>query len=174
MSSLEGEGFRLRRASAEDVDFLASLATDDAVQPFLAVVSAHSPEEFRSEVERAENEPDHYGRFILEVDGERAGSMAFSVVNRRSRIANLYGLMIRPDYRGRGLADAAARVFSRHLLLDLGFHRLELECYGFNDRAIRHAERIYVREGVKRKAYWRDGDWVDGVTFSLIREDLGE
>ena len=174
MSSLEGEGFTLRRASADDVDFLASLATDDAVQPFLAVVSAHSPEEFRAEVERAEKEPDHYGRFILEVAGERAGSMAFSVVNRRSRIANLYGLMIHPDYRGRGLADAAAQVFSRHLLLDLGFHRLELECYSFNDRAIRHAERIYVREGVKRKAYWRDGDWVDGVTFSLIREDLGE
>jgi RimJ/RimL family protein N-acetyltransferase len=174
VSSLEGDGFTLRRASADDVDFLASLATDDAVQPFLAVVSAHSPEEFRSEVERAEQEPEQYGRFILEVDGERVGAMAFSVVNRRSRIASLYGLMIHPNFRGRGLADTAARLFSRYLLLDLGFHRLELECYGFNDRAIRHAERIYVREGVKRKAYWRDGGWVDGVTFSLIREDLGE
>ena len=174
MSALEGEGFTLRRARPDDVEFLAALATHGEVQPFLAVVSAHTPEEFRTELDRAKEEPEWHGRFIIEVEGERAGSMAFSAVNRRSRIANLYGLMIHPDYRGRGLADAAARVFSRHLLLDLGFHRLELECYGFNDRAIRHAERIYVREGVKRKAYWRDGDWVDGVTFSLIREDLGE
>jgi RimJ/RimL family protein N-acetyltransferase len=172
VSGLEGEGLTLRRAGAADVEFLAALATHGEVQPFLAVVSAHTTEEFRAELDRADKEPEWYGRFILEVEGERAGSMAFSVVNRRSRIANLYGLMIHPDFRGRGLADAAARVFSRHLLLDLGFHRLELECYGFNDRAIRHAERIYVREGVKRKAYWRDGDWVDGVTFSLIREDL--
>ena len=172
MSALEGEGFTLRRARADDVDFLASLATHAEVQPFLAAVSAHTPEEFRAELERAGDEPEHHGRFIIEVDGERAGALAFSVVNRRSRIATLYGLMIDPDFRGRGLADAAARAFSRHLLLDLGFHRLELECYGFNDRAIRHAERIYVREGVKRKAYWRDGGWVDGVTFSLIREDL--
>jgi RimJ/RimL family protein N-acetyltransferase len=29
-----------------------------------------------------------------------------------------------------------------------------------------------VREGVKRKAYWRHGEWVDGVLFGLIREDL--
>jgi RimJ/RimL family protein N-acetyltransferase len=174
VSALEGDGFALRRARAEDVDFLAELATHGEVQPFLAVVSAHSAEEFHEEIERAEKEPEWYGRFVIEVDGERAGAMAFSVANRRSRIANLYGLMIHPDYRGRGLADAAARVFSRHLLLDLDFHRLELECYGFNERAIRHAERIYVREGVKRKAYWRDGDWVDGVTFSLIREDLDE
>jgi hypothetical protein len=77
VSSLEGDGFTLRRASADDADFLASLATHDEVQPFLAVVSAHSPEEFRSEVERAEQEPEQYGRFILEVDGERVGAMAF-------------------------------------------------------------------------------------------------
>jgi RimJ/RimL family protein N-acetyltransferase len=174
VSALEGDGFTLRRARAEDVDFLAELATHGEVQPFLAVVSAHSAKEFHEEIERAEKEPEWYGRFVIEVDGERAGAMAFLVANRRSRIANLYGLMIHPDYRGRGLADAAARVFSRHLILDLDFHRLELECYGFNERAIRHAERTYVREGVKRKAYWRDGDWVDGVTFSLIREDLDE
>jgi RimJ/RimL family protein N-acetyltransferase len=80
--------------------------------------------------------------------------------------------MIDPRFRGRGLAESAARVFSRHLLFDLGFHRLELECYGFNERAIRHAERIYIREGVKRKAYRRNDEWVDGVLFGLIREDL--
>jgi RimJ/RimL family protein N-acetyltransferase len=172
MTDLEGDGFRLRRAGAGDVDFLVSLATHTEVQPFLAAVSAHTADDFRAELERADKEPEHCGRFVIEVEGERAGAMAFSVANRRSRIANLYGLMIHPDFRGRGLADSAARVFSRHLLFDLGFHRLELECYGFNERAIRHAERIYVREGVKRKAYWRNDEWVDGVLFGLIREDL--
>jgi RimJ/RimL family protein N-acetyltransferase len=29
-----------------------------------------------------------------------------------------------------------------------------------------------VREGVKRKAYLRHGEWVDGVLFGLLREDL--
>ena len=172
MTELECDGFRLRRAVAEDVDFLASLATHGEVQPFLAAVSALTPDDFREELERAKREPEYYGRFVIEVDGERAGAMAFSVANRRSRIAHLYGLMIDPAFRGRGLADSAARVFSRHLLFDLGFHRLELECYGFNERAIRHAERIYVREGVKRKAYRRNDEWVDGVLFGLIREDL--
>ena len=82
------------------------------------------------------------------------------------------GLAIHPDYRGRRLADAAARLLQRHLLLELGYHRLQLECYGFNERAIRHAERAgFVREGVRRKAYWRHGRWNDGVLFSLVRED---
>jgi RimJ/RimL family protein N-acetyltransferase len=174
VTELEGDGFCLRRAVAEDIAFLVSLATHAEVQPFLAAVSAHTADDFREELARAEREPEQYGRFVIEANDDRAGAMAFSVANRRSRIAHLYGLMIDPAFRGRGLADSAARLFSRHLLLELGFHRLELECYGFNERAIRHAERIYIREGVKRKAYRRNDEWVDGVLFGLIREDLEE
>ena len=52
-------------------------------------------------------------------------------------------------------------------------NRLELEIYAFNERACAHAERAgFVREGVKRKAYRRHGEWADGVMFALIREDL--
>jgi RimJ/RimL family protein N-acetyltransferase len=99
--------------------------------------------------------------------------MGFDTRNRRSSIARLGGLAIHPDFRGRRLADDAARLLQRHLLGELGFHRLELECYGFNERAIRHAERSgFVHEGVRRKAYWRHGEWVDGVLFGMIREDL--
>jgi hypothetical protein len=31
-----------------------------------------------------------------------------------------------------------------------------------------------VREGVKRKAYLRDGGWVDGVLYGLVEEDLDD
>jgi steroid delta-isomerase len=45
--------------------------------------------------------------------------------------------------------------------------------YGFNERAQRHAERAgWIKEGVKRKAYLRGDEWVDGVMYSVIREDL--
>ena len=169
---LVGEGFSLRRAAEEDVDFMVSLAAHEDVEPFMAAVSARDPDALVEEVRRAEAEPEHYGRFIVEVEGEPAGVMAFEVRNRRSRIVSVRSVMLHPDYRGRGIADRAARVLARYLLLDLGYHRLELEVYGFNERALRHADRIYIREGVKRKAYRRHGEWVDGVLYGLIREDL--
>jgi putative acetyltransferase len=99
--------------------------------------------------------------------------MGFEERSERHRIAHLGGLAVHPDFRGRGIADDAARLLQRYLLLELGFHRLELACYGFNDRAIRHAERVgFVREGVKRRAYLRHGEWQDAVSFGLLREDL--
>ena len=170
---------RIRRAQPADVDFLVELANHEDVEPYLSARRARDRDAIADEVERSLQEPGHFGRFVIEVDdgdGWRlAGSMGFEVENRRSRIAQLGGLAVHPDFRGRRLADEAARMFDRHLLVDLDYHRLQLECYGFNERAMRHAERIgFVREGARRKAYWRHGEWADGVLYGLLREDLEE
>ena len=176
---IHGDGFRLRRATPDDVDFFLELGGHEDVEPFLRAVRTTDREELVEEIERSLAEPRESGRFVIEVDeqGEwrRAGVMGFDLQNRRSRIANLGGLAVHPEFRGRRLADDAARLFQRHLLLDLDFHRLQLEIYGFNERAIQHAERSgFIREGVKRKAYRRHGEWVDGVLFGLVREDLDD
>ena len=175
--TVKGDGVRLRRATEADVDFLVALLNEEDTAPFLAASRPRDRDGVLEDVRASTDEPGASGVFVVEVpDGDgwaRAGMMEFSTANRRSRIARLSGLAIHPDFRGRRLADDAARLLQRHLLFDLDFHRLELECYGFNERAIRHAERAgYVREGVKRKAYWRHGEWVDGILFGLIREDV--
>ena len=163
----------LRRATADDVDFIVSLATHEDVEPYLAARGPRDADSVLADVERSQREPEAFGRMIVEVDGERAGVMGYERANERSRIAHLGGLAIHPDFRGRHLADDAARQLQRYLIFELGYHRLQLEIYGFNERAMRHAERSgFVREGVKRKAYWRHGEWVDGVMYGLIEEDL--
>jgi RimJ/RimL family protein N-acetyltransferase len=163
----------IRRARPDDVDFLVELTSHGDVDPFLSARRATAPEELLEEIERSAREPEDFGRFIVELDGVRAGVMGFEVANKRSRVAKLGGLAIHPDHRGRKVSDEAARLLQRHLMDELGYHRLELEIYGFNERAMRHAERAgFVREGVKRKAYRRHGEWVDGVVYGLIEEDL--
>jgi RimJ/RimL family protein N-acetyltransferase len=163
----------IRRARPEDVDYLVELTTHEDVDPYLSARRARTREEILEEIERSASDPQRFGRFVVEVGGERVGVMGFRVENERSRIAALGGLAIHPDHRGRHLADEAARLLQRHLIFELDYHRLQLEIYAFNERAIRHAERAgFTREGVRRKAYWRHGDWVDGVLFGLIREDL--
>ena len=163
----------IRRAEPRDLDFLLELMNEDDVEENLSVRRPRDREGLAEEIERSQAEPQEFGRFVIEVDGERAGLMGFTVANRRSRIANLGSLAVHPDFRGRHLADDAARLFQRHLIFELGYHRLQLEIYGFNERAQRHAERAgFVREGVRRKAYWRHEEWVDGVIYGLVAEDV--
>ncbi len=167
------DGITLRRAEPGDVDFLLELMTHEEVEPYMAVIRPRDRDGLLAEIERSQAEPQEFGRFVIEVDGRPAGLMGFEVANRRSQIANLGSLAVHPEFRGRRLADAAAQAFQRHLIFDLGYHRLQLEIYGFNERAQRHAERAgFVREGVRRKAYHRHGEWVDGIIYGLVREDL--
>ena len=163
----------LRRATADDVGFLVELFNDEEVEPFLGGRQSRDADVIGDEVERSEREPRKSGRMIIELDGERAGALAFDEVSEANRIAHLGGLAVHPRFRGRRIADEAARLFQRYLIFELDFHRLELACYGFNERAIRHAERVgFVREGVQRKAYLRHGEWQDAVLFALLPEDL--
>jgi RimJ/RimL family protein N-acetyltransferase len=163
----------IRRAEPRDLGFLLELLNHPEIEPFLGAGATRERAALTAEIERSRREPHLVGRFVIEADGEAAGTCRFECANDRSRIARLGDLAVHPRYRGRRLADEAAQWLQRHLVVDLGYHRLELEIYGFNERAQRHAERAgFAREGVKRRAYVRHGDWADGILYGLVREDL--
>jgi len=163
----------LRRARTVDVDWLVALYSSDDVEPFLSGRRPRDAETIAAEIERSEREPELSGLMLIEVDGARAGALAYEEVSGPHRIVHLEGLAVDPDFRGRRLADDAARLAQRYLVDELGYHRIELACYGFNERAIAHAERSgFVREGVKRRAFLRHGEWQDAVLFALLAEEL--
>jgi RimJ/RimL family protein N-acetyltransferase len=154
----------IRPAGAADVDFLVALYQHEDVRPFLAQGRPYDREWVVAHLE---------GLMVVEVDGGRAGAMAWEVRSERNATVHVSGLAVDPAFRGRRLADEAARLLQHHLIRERGFHRIELEIYGFNERAQRHAERAgFVKEGVKRQAYRRGDGWVDGVLYALVAEDL--
>jgi RimJ/RimL family protein N-acetyltransferase len=156
---------RLRPALPDDAAFLFELTSGEETRPFLGRVP-ESVDDMTAEIEGG-----HW--LVFEIDGEPGGCAAYSVVSEHNAIVEVGRFAIEPRFRGRQAGVAAAKLVQRHLLVDLGFHRIELRVYGFNERAIAHAERSgYVREGVKRRAYMRNGEWQDAVMYSLLLEDL--
>ena len=87
---IKGEGVRLRRARPDDVDFLLGLLGNAEVEPYLAAVSAHDRPALLEEIERSEQEPDEFGRLVVEVEEggiwERAGTLRTTrdAANRRT------------------------------------------------------------------------------------------
>src|SRR5215218_9179041 len=138
----------IRRATADDAEFVVELLNHDDVDPFLGPRRPRDRTGVLDDIERSLREPETFGRMIIEVDGQRAGTMGFHQVSEQSRIAHLEVLAVHPSFRGRRIADEAARAFQRYLIFELGYHRLELAVYGFNERAIAHTERSgFVCEG---------------------------
>ena len=152
----------VRPATRADVPFLVTLFGHGDVAPFLAASRASTEDEVTAEVARSEREPESFGLVVFEVEGDLIGTAAWEQVNRRSRIVSVGGFVIDPERRGRGLSVDAARALHDHLFA-LGFHRLQMEVYGFNERALRHAERSgWIREGVRLgEVIMGDGELLD-------------
>jgi RimJ/RimL family protein N-acetyltransferase len=164
----------LRRATRSDAEFLLDLVGGEGTREFLGR-PPETLDDVIADIERSESQPQLFGWLVAEADGERVGSASYRVLSENNRIVEGGRLAVHPRFRGRRLGDDIARSFQRLVLRDLGFHRLELQVYGFNERAIAHAHRVgYVHEGTKRKAYRRRGEWQDALLFSMLDDELPE
>jgi drug/metabolite transporter (DMT)-like permease len=155
----------IRRARADDADFLVELVTHADVEPFLAAVRSKGRDEILAEIARSDDEPEAFGVFVIEVDGELAGTMRFTRANQRSRIADLGGLAVHPDFGE--VADTAVSPSST--LFRARFHRVQMEIW-LQRGAMRRAEAPASRARVSAGAYWRDEEWVDSVLYGPVAE----
>jgi hypothetical protein len=59
-----------------------------------------------------------------------------------------------------------------HAFGTLGLHRIALNVFEFNERAIRAYRRVgFLVEGRSRESIWRDGRWWDELAMSLLVSD---
>lgn len=73
---------------------------------------------------------------------------------------------------GRGYGSAATREMLRIGFEEMGVHRIELQTWPHNKRAIRCYQKCGFRyEGLRREAVLKDGEWIDAVMMAILREE---
>jgi len=76
------------------------------------------------------------------------------------------------DAWGHGYGTEATALLMGHAFGGLGLHRIALSVFAFNERAIRSYQSVgFVIEGRAREAIWRDGQWWDEISMSLLDSD---
>ncbi|MFF9851449.1 GNAT family N-acetyltransferase [Streptomyces litmocidini] len=83
-------------------------------------------------------------------------------------------LFLDPSVHGRGLGTDAVRTLARHLVDDLGHHRLIIDPAADNGAAIRCYEKVGFRPVGVMRQYERgeDGTWHDGLLMDLLASEL--
>jgi RimJ/RimL family protein N-acetyltransferase len=104
--------------------------------------------------------------------GRLVGTCAFSQLDGENGSA-LYHITIgEKDTWGRGYGTEATRLMLDHAFGTLNLHRIGLSVFSFNERAIRSYRSCgFVVEGRAREAIWRDGQWWDEVSMSVLHSD---
>ncbi|MES1239702.1 MAG: GNAT family protein, partial [Chloroflexota bacterium] len=106
------------------------------------------------------------------VTGRLVGTCAFSQLDGDNGSA-LYHITIgERDAWGRGFGTEATRLMVDHAFGSLGLHRVSLSVFEFNERAIRSYTSVgFVVEGRAREAIWRDGQWWDEISMSVLEPE---
>ena len=82
------------------------------------------------------------------------------------------GYTLAPDRRGHGYATEAAAALIEALFTHTQVHRVVATLDPQNTSSERLLERLgFQREGVARQAAFVGGQWVDDLTYSLLRSD---
>jgi RimJ/RimL family protein N-acetyltransferase len=111
----------------------------------------------------------HAAVFVALAEGQLVGRLSLARDNHPSshHVADL-GLMIAASHRRRGIGRALleqATAWAR----DAGVRKLELHVFPWNEAAIALYESFgFVREGVRREHYRRDGEYVDAILMAYM------
>lgn len=62
----------------------------------------------------------------------------------------------------------------REVMTEYDLHRVQALVPALLKGAVRAASREFVREGVMRRIFLRRGRWIDGVLFSVLRDEVLE
>jgi RimJ/RimL family protein N-acetyltransferase len=168
---LVGERVRLRPATPADAPHLVRWANDAA---FAWHQWGRGPGRFRDEAAARE--------WIARFEAPAARLFAIDLEERPIGFANYrdwrpkprsceVGIGIgEPALWSKGLGRDALRALLRHLVDDLGAHRVSLSVLAFNDRAIASYKACgFEVEGIERDAVMTDrGDFVDDVRMAFL------
>ena len=91
--------------------------------------------------------------------GPNDGSIAYNI-----------GIVLAPEYRGKGYGSEAQHLLAAYLLATYPIIRVEASTDITNLPEQRALEKAgFTRDGIMRKAQWRNGDWHDLVIYSKLR-----
>jgi aminoglycoside 6'-N-acetyltransferase len=168
MTTLMGTLVTLRPATTEDVPELTRIrATPDVAHWWrggddMAAAVAEDLAEEGTET------------FVIEHDGQVAGAIQWHAEEEPDYRHAGIDIYLDPALRGRGLGTDAVRTLARHLIVDLGHHRLVIDPAADNAAAIRCYSKVGFRPVGLMRRYERglDGTWHDGLLMDLLADEL--
>lgn len=165
--TLHGTATTLRPIFGSDVERLAAIREEPEIRRWWGHFDLDS---FRVEL----SEDAEAVAFVIEVDGEVAGSIQYSEEPAPDYRHASIDIFLHPDWHGRGLGSDSVRTLARHLFHDRRHHRLTIDPAVANAKAIACYKRVGFREVGIMRLYERDehGEWHDCLLMDMLKHEL--
>ena len=166
---------RLRELRVEDAELCRGWVNDaqTARQIYGGGAMPFTPEEEQQFIAQHGGHRDRENHFAVETpDGQMIGVCSYSDVNWKDRSAVLGWFIGDEAQRNKGYGTDLIRVLLKICFDELNLHRVSLNAYQYNERALRLYDRLgFVREGALRQAEYAMGRRWDLICFSMLEDE---
>lgn len=166
------EAVALRPVAEQDLPFLERLTQDPDAAGEYAWSGWRSLLRFRQGWVEDRLVGDDGGVLLIARGSERLGFVSWFQVDFPPSYYWSMGIALLPEARGKGYGTLAHRLLIQYLFAHTTVHRIEAVTEAENVAEQRVLEKAgFIREGVMRGVFWRDGAYRDGALYSLVRTD---
>lgn len=110
---------------------------------------------------------------IINDKDEVIGLVSLTNIDRINQIGNFHIMIGDCAQREKGIGYFATKEILNHAFNDMNLNRIELTVLEGNKRAIKLYEKIgFQTEGVKRKAVFKNGKFIDMIMMAILKEDF--
>lgn len=168
---LEGENVTLRLVQKEDKNLYYEAGFRKVDQESMYLTQSDSDfteEQIFSYVERIVEDESRYDFLIFDSAGVLCGESVLNEINWQHRCANFRIALFDQKYFGKGLGSETLNLTLRFGFEKLTLNKIELEVFGFNDRAI----RTYKKAGFRIDEIEENVALLDGRLGSILKMSL--
>jgi len=171
-----GSGIRLRAIERQDLPQFVAWFNDPDVRHGLALNFPMSLPEEETWFEEVLKQPQAERPLVIEVETPQGwqgiGTCGLHRIDWINRHAELGISIGDKTFWNQGYGRKAVRLLVRFAFQTLNLHRVYLQVYENNARAIRAYEHAgFVHEGRLRQARFQDGRYVDVLIMSILRSE---
>lgn len=101
------------------------------------------------------------------------GLVSLVSIDHLNQSAEFHIMIGTEENQGKGVGMFATTEMLRHAFFNLNLNRIELTVLENNFRAQKLYEKVgFIREGIKRKAKYKNGCFIDMYMYSILKDDF--
>lgn len=170
----ENTNIKLRKLSANDYttyhDWRNDIEVMQSTSPQLDLYTLEETEQFISMISA---QSDAKGYMIEHKEtGKVVGIISLINIDYKNRSAECIIDIGSKDMWGQGIGSDAMSLILKFAFTELNLHRVYLQVFDFNERAIKLYEKMgFTHDGRFREALYRFGEWHDIVIMSILNKE---
>jgi RimJ/RimL family protein N-acetyltransferase len=173
MPILTGTNVILRPYEPNDAQIILDSTSEPVGRWLTGTHATFTLEQIQRYIASALKADDRAGFIILDAQTrERVGEIVLMQIDPDNRSATLRIALFGTEHFGKGYGSEALRLVLGYGFEVRGLHRIGLDVFAYNDRAIHVYEKIgFRREGVQRDALFYDGAYHDSILMAILEDE---